>query len=203
MAQWIIDLIEQHGYPAIVALMFLENIFPPMPSELIMPFAGFVAARGDLELMLVVLSGTLGSLTGTLPWYFAGRAVGMKRLSRWADRHGRWLTVSPGDLESAQAWFDRRGALAVVLGRLVPALRSVISAPAGIAGMPFSKFLLWSALGSLIWTGFLTGVGYFLESRHEQIASWMDPVAKTIVAVAIAAYVWRVITFKRRTAVKR
>lgn len=199
MAEWIIDLIQQYGYPAIAALMFLENIFPPLPSELIMPFAGLVAARGKLDPFLVMLCGTFGSLAGTIPWYFAGRAVGMERMHRWAGRHGRWLAVSQSDLESAQAWFERRGALAVALGRLVPALRSVISAPAGIARMPIQVFLLWSALGSLIWTSLLAGVGYLLENRYEQVVTWLDPVSKIIVAAAMAAYLWRVLTFKRRT----
>jgi len=199
VAEWIIGLIQQYGYPAIAGLMFLENIFPPLPSELIMPFAGFVTARGKLDPFLVVLSGTFGSLAGTIPWYFAGRAVGMERLYRWAGRHGRWLAVSQSDLVSAQAWFERRGALAVALGRLVPALRSVISAPAGIARMPIQVFLLWSAVGSLTWTSFLAGVGYLLENRYEQVVNWLDPVSKIIVATAIAAYLWRVLTFKRRT----
>lgn len=198
MPEWIIDLIQQYGYPAIAALMFLENIFPPLPSELIMPFAGFVAARGKLDPFLVVLCGTFGSLAGTIPWYLAGRAVGMERMHRWAGRHGRWLAVSRSDLASAQAWFERRGALAVALGRLVPALQSVISAPAGIARMPIQVFLLWSAVGSLIWTSLLAGVGYLLENRYEQVVNWLDPVSKIIVAAAIAAYLWRVLTFKRR-----
>ena len=199
MAEWIIELIQQYGYPAIAALMFLENIFPPLPSELIMPFAGFVAARGKLDPFLVVLCGTFGSLAGTIPWYFAGRAVGMERMHRWAGRHGRWLALSQSDLASAQAWFERRGALAVALGRLVPALRSVISAPAGIARMPIQVFLLWSAVGSLIWTSLLAGVGYLLENRYEQVVNWLDPVSKIIVAAAMAAYLWRVLTFKKQT----
>jgi membrane protein DedA with SNARE-associated domain len=199
VAEWIIELIQQYGYPAIAALMFLENIFPPLPSELIMPFAGFVAARGKLDPFLVVLCGTFGSLAGTMPWYFAGRAVGMERMHRWAGRHGRWLAVSQSDLASAQAWFERRGALAVALGRLVPALRSVISAPAGIARMPIQVFLLWSAVGSLIWTSLLAGVGYLLENRYGQVVNWLDPVSKIIVAAAMAAYLWRVLTFKKQT----
>ncbi|OYY62662.1 MAG: alkaline phosphatase [Burkholderiales bacterium 28-67-8] len=199
MAEWIIDLIQQYGYPAVAALMFLENIFPPLPSELIMPFAGFVGARGKLDPFWVVLCGTFGSLAGTIPWYFAGRAVGIERMHRWAGRHGRWLAVSQSDLASAQAWFERRGALAVALGRLVPALRSVISTPAGIARMPIQVFLLWSAVGSLIWTSLLAGIGYLLKSRYEQVVNWLDPVSKIIVAAAMAACLRRVLTFKRRT----
>jgi membrane protein DedA with SNARE-associated domain len=198
MAQWIIGFVEQHGYLAITALMLLENVFPPLPSELIMPFAGFAAARGSLHPAGVVAAGAFGSVLGTLPWYFAGRAIGLERLQGWADRHGRWLTVSRDDLARGQGWFDRRGALAVALGRLLPALRSVISAPAGIARMPFLRFLFWSALGSLAWTSALAALGFVLESRYEQVVRWLDPVTKAVLVAAVAAYAWRVARFRRR-----
>ena len=198
MAQWIIEFITQQGYIAIAALMLLENLFPPIPSELIMPFAGFVAAQGNLHPAGVVLVGTAGSVAGTLPWYWAGRAIGLARLQAWADRHGRWLTVSRQDINKAQAWFERRGAVAVTLGRLVPALRSVISAPAGIARMPMVKFLYWSALGSLLWTSALTAVGYLLQNRYDAAVDWLDPVTKVVLVAALAAYAWRVITFGKR-----
>ncbi|MCR5867827.1 MAG: DedA family protein [Aquincola tertiaricarbonis] len=200
MAQWIIQLIEQHGYWAVAALMLLENVFPPIPSELIMPFAGYASAKGELSTVGVVLAGTLGSLAGTLPWYFAGRWVGDRRLKQWAGRHGRWLTLSPDDVERADRWFDQRGHVAVFFGRLVPGLRSVISAPAGVTGMPFGRFLLWSAAGTLLWTGALAAVGLLLESRYEEVSRWMDPVAKAVLGFALAAYVWRVVRFKPQPA---
>ncbi|MDB5892051.1 MAG: alkaline phosphatase [Polaromonas sp.] len=198
MAQWIIQFITEYGYVAIALLMLLENVFPPIPSELIMPFAGFVAARGDLHPAGVVITGTLGSIAGTLPWYWAGRAIGLERLQAWADRHGRWLTVSREDLTKAQAWFERRGWVAVTLGRLVPALRSIISAPAGIARMPMHSFLFWSALGSLVWTSALTAVGYLLDNRYEAVVHWLDPVTKAVLALALLTYVWRLVTFGKR-----
>lgn len=198
MAQWIINFIEEQGYIAIAALMLLENLFPPIPSELIMPFAGFVAAQGSLHPAGVVLVGTAGSVAGTLPWYWAGRAIGLQRLQDWADRHGRWLTVSRHDIDKAQAWFERRGVVAVTLGRLVPALRSVISVPAGIARMPLVKFLCWSALGSLVWTSTLTAIGYLLQNRYEAVVEWLDPVSKVVLAAALVTYVWRVVNFGKR-----
>lgn len=197
MLEWIVSLIDQHGYWAVTALMLLENVFPPIPSELIMPFAGFAAARGDLSLPLVVVAGTLGSVLGTLPWYVAGRCIGDARLKRWAGKHGRWLTMSPKDIKNADRWFDQHGRAAVFFGRLVPGLRSVISAPAGVTGMPFGSFLLWTFAGSLIWTGTLASLGVVLESNYEHVADWIDPVSKGILIAAIVLWLWRVVRFRK------
>ncbi len=197
MAQWIIHFIELHGLLGVFALMVLENVFPPIPSELIVPFAGFVAARGDMNTAGLIAAGTLGSIVGTLPWYFAGRLLGAERLKRWAGRHGRWLAASPADIEKASHWFDRHGERAVFLGRMVPAVRSVISAPAGMTKMGFTRFLLWSIAGSALWVGALAGLGYVLEGQYENVQHWIDPVSKLIVAVAVVGYLWRVITFKK------
>ena len=196
MAEWIVAFVEAHGYLGIAALMLLENVFPPIPSELIMPLAGFTAARGHLHVAGVVAAGTVGSLLGTLPWYFAGRALGAERLKRWAGRHGRWLTVAPDDIDRALRWFDRRGPAVVALGRLVPAVRSVISAPAGVAHMSLPKFLMWSTAGSLVWAIAMTTLGWLLQSHYTKVGTWIDPVAKMIVVAALAAYLWRVIRFK-------
>lgn len=193
MADWIIHFIEQHGYLAVVLLMLAENVVPPIPSELIMPFAGFAAARGDLHPAAVAVTGALGSVLGTLPWYVVARRIGRERLKAWAARHGRWLTVSPDDLDRAHRWFERRGAVTVFAGRLVPAVRSVISAPAGIAAMPLPSFLLWSLAGSLLWCAALTATGFLLEARYDQVARWIDPVTKTILLASAATYAWRVL----------
>ena len=197
MANWIIDFIGQHGYLGVIALMILENVFPPIPSELIMPFAGFVAARGELNAAGVLAAGTLGSVLGTLPWYVAGRCLSVARLKRWAGRHGRWLAASPADIDRAEEWFARRGEQAVFLGRMVPAVRSVISAPAGITGMALPRFLLWSIAGSALWVGALVALGYVLENQYERVGQWLDPVSKVIVAIAVAAYLSRVVTFRK------
>ena len=114
----IVDIVSQGGYLGIFLLMLAENVFPPIPSELIMPLAGFVAARGELNIILVILAGTAGSVVGALPWYYAGALFGKDRLKRLAARHGRWLTVSPGDIDKASDWFERHDAAAVFFGRL-------------------------------------------------------------------------------------
>ena len=196
MAQWIIELIQEHGYLAIALLMLLENVFPPIPSEFIMPFGGFVSSQGELSLVGVVLAGTVGSLVGTLPWYWVGRRIGRDRLRRWAERHGRWLAVTPDEFDKAHHWFDERGGRAVFLGRLVPGLRSVISAPAGVAAMPLPRFLVWSTAGSLLWVSALAATGHALGGQYELVMRWLGPVTRVVLGVVVVAYAWRVWRFR-------
>ncbi|AEG92069.1 DedA family protein [Ramlibacter tataouinensis] len=198
MTEWIIQFIERFSYLGIAVLMLLENIFPPVPSELIMPFAGFVAARGDLNPVGVVAAGLVGSLLGTLPWYWAGRRLGSARLKRFAERHGRWLTLDPEDLEQAEDRFRRHGARSVMIGRLIPAIRSVISMPAGIERMPLGAFLLWSAAGSLLWTGALAALGFALETRWDKVKDVVEIATRVVVGGLLAWYAWRVLTFGRK-----
>ena len=200
MVDWIVGTISQYGYLGIALLMLAENVFPPIPSELIMPFAGFVAAQGKLSPVGVVLAGTAGSIAGTLPWYWAGRRLGAARLKRLADRHGRWLTLSADDVEHAEGWFERHGTASVLFGRLIPAIRTMISAPAGVARMPLAKFLLWSAIGTVVWSGLLAALGYVLESRYDQVSEWLDPVTKAILAAFVLAYLYRVLTHRKQGA---
>lgn len=194
----IVDIVSQSGYLGIFLLMLAENVFPPIPSELIMPLAGFVSARGDLNLVLVILAGTAGSVVGALPWYYAGAFFGKDRLKRIASKHGRWLTLSPHDIDVASDWFGRHGAAAVFFGRLIPAIRTLISVPAGIARMPMLPFLAYSTIGSLIWTALLAVTGYVLQSQYDQVEQYIDPVSKAVVFLAIAIYVYRFIRFKPR-----
>ena len=203
MSGWIIGFIEEFGYAGIVALMVLENVFPPIPSELILPFAGFAAAQGSLNPFGVVAAGVLGSVLGALPWYAAGRALGIARVKAIAARHGRWLTVSPDDISKAQDWFARHGAVSVMLGRLVPAVRSLISLPAGVARMPLPAFLAWSALGTFIWSSLLCALGFVLESRYEAVQGWVEWVTRGVVAVLVVGYVWRVVRFRSDTPERR
>jgi membrane protein DedA with SNARE-associated domain len=177
-------------------LMALENVFPPIPSELIMPFAGFVAARGDLNGVGVVLAGAAGSLAGTLPWYWLGWRIGRERLGRWVGRHGRWLTMSSEDLTRAEDWLHRHGGMAVMLGRLVPALRSVISMPAGVTRMPLLSFLAWSSIGTLVWTTALASLGWVLQSNYGQVSAYLEVVTRVVLGLFVGAYLWRVLRFK-------
>jgi membrane protein DedA with SNARE-associated domain len=196
MSDWVISFIEQHGYLGLTLLMVAENVFPPIPSELIMPFAAFQAARGQLQWPLVILFGTLGSVLGALPWYYAGRVLGLQRVLRFAERHGRWLTLSRSDVEGAERAFARRGAAILVTGRLVPALRTVISLPAGVSGLPAWRFCVLTAIGSALWCSVLTAAGYLLEARYEEIARLLSPVSTGIVVLLALYYVYRVARFK-------
>jgi len=202
MFDWITRLVEETGYVGIAFLMLLENVFPPIPSELIMPLAGFTAARGDLSLALVVLAGTVGSVAGATVWYAVGLWLGCERLKRLAGRHGRWLTLAPEEVDQAADWFQRHCGASVFLGRLVPAVRTLISVPAGIAGMALGQFLLYSTLGTVLWMGFLAGAGYLLEDQHKTVSTWLNPVSNLIVGGIFVWYVYRVVTFRPRTPAK-
>jgi membrane protein DedA with SNARE-associated domain len=177
MAGWILHLMREMGYGGIALLMFLETLFPPIPSELIMPLAGYLAARGQFSLWGITLAGTAGSVLGASALYALGRAVPLSKLEAWAGRHGRWLTVSREDIGRAEKWFQRRGGWAVFLGRLVPGIRSLISIPAGLGKMGLVPFLLWTTAGSALWTAILAGTGYVLGARFRAIDKALDPLA--------------------------
>jgi membrane protein DedA with SNARE-associated domain len=142
MSDWIIGLVRSGGYAGIVFLMIVENIFPPIPSELIMPLAGYLAASDSLVLWAAIAAGTLGSVVGAVALYYVGKRVGSERLKRFADRHGCWMALSRSDIERSEHWFERRGIFAVFVCRLVPGIRSMISVPAGIARMNLGLFLI-------------------------------------------------------------
>jgi membrane protein DedA with SNARE-associated domain len=195
MSDWIVGFIEATGYVGIALLMLLENVFPPIPSELVLPFAGYVAATGELHPVGVLLSAVLGSLLGAVPWYWAGRQLGRGGLQRFAERHGRLLTLTPDDIDHAHDWFRRHGPASVGIGRMVPAVRSVISMPAGVGRMPIAKFLFWSLLGTLAWSGLLLGVGFVLQERFDKAHDAIEWITRGVVALMACAYAWRVFRF--------
>jgi membrane protein DedA with SNARE-associated domain len=198
MADWVISTIESTGYLGIIFLMFLENVFPPIPSEVIMPLAGFMVAEGKQKLIGVIIAGTVGSVLGALPLYYAGFFLGEERLKQFADKHGRWLTVSRHDLERAKKWLDRHGGLAVLLCRLVPGVRSLISIPAGIARMNVASFLFYTALGAGIWTALLAFAGYLLGAKFAQVGEYLNPASYVVFGAILIIYVKRVLTQKHR-----
>jgi membrane protein DedA with SNARE-associated domain len=197
MTEWITDAIAQLGYLGIAGLMFLENLFPPIPSELIMPLAGFTAADGRLNLYGVIAAGTLGTLVGAIFWYAVARRLGEEGLKRWTDRHGRWITLSRADVERIDAWFDRHGGWAVALGHLVPGVRTFISVPAGVFGMGFWRFVILTTIGGGVWTALLAVAGYLLGSEYEQVERYIGPVSTTMLLAIAAWYIYRVATFPR------
>ena len=175
------------GYGAIFAAMFLENLFPPIPSELIMPLGGFYVQQGKLALIPVVLAGLLGTVLGALPWYGIGRLVNEERIEDWLSRHGRWIGISPKELRRSRTWFNRHGTALVFWGRLVPGIRTLISVPAGIEMMPLAPFLLWTTAGSLIWTLLLTVAGLLLGESYTRVELWIEPVAKVVKVLLVLA----------------
>jgi membrane protein DedA with SNARE-associated domain len=168
------------GYGAIFGAMFLENLFPPIPSELIMPLGGFYVQQGQLAFVPVVLAGLAGTVLGALPWYGVGRLVNEERIEHWLERHGRWIGISPQELHRSRNWFNRHGTALVFWGRLVPGIRTLISVPAGIEMMPLVPFLLWTTAGSLIWTLLLTVAGMALGKGYTNVEIWLEPVAQVI-----------------------
>jgi membrane protein DedA with SNARE-associated domain len=196
MGDWITDSITRMGVVGVFLLTLLETVFPPIPSELIMPLAGYLASRDEMSLWGAVLAGTLGSLAGALLLYWMGRKLGEERVMEFADRHGRWLTLSRDDLARASDWFARHGGVAVFACRLVPGLRSLISIPAGIHAMPMLPFVAFTAAGSLVWTAVLVYLGYLLGGNFEQVGEWVDPVSTGVIAGLFVWYVWRVIRHK-------
>lgn len=192
MTKWILNLIYSMGYFGIVLLMFIENVFPPIPSEYIMPLAGFLVAEGKFSLVGIIFAGTLGSVLGAFPLYFFGKKVGENGIKNFADQYGKWLTLSREDIERANLWFKKYGALAVFLCRLVPGIRSFISIPAGINRMNLAVFLFYTTLGSAIWTAILASAGYFLRANFQEVEHYLDYVSFAVFGLIILLYIRRI-----------
>ena len=202
MFEWALHVIESGGYGGVFFLMVLENIFPihPIPSELILLFAGFVAAKGTLHVVGIIFVATCGAVLGSIPWYMLGRAFGTKRLKQLSARYGRMLTLSPHDIDVVEAWFERHGQKTVLIGRMMPAVRTLISVPAGIAHMPFGTFLLYSFIGSAVWTAVLTLLGYILQSQYAVASGHIEFISEGVVLLIVLVYIYRVITFRTEDA---
>jgi len=168
------NLVLIGGYPGVLAVAFLENFFPPLPSELIFPFVGFVAGRGELSLVGVILSGTLGALLGAWFWYGLGWYLERAHLERFFQKYGRLLRLHFSDVERAERWFLRFKTPALFFGRLVPLVRTLISIPAGFGRVPVWQFSVLSFAGSLLWIGFLSGAGYFLGENWLRVVPWIQ-----------------------------
>ena len=201
MSDWIIDVVGELGYIGIFLLTFLENVFPPIPSELIMPLAGFHTANGRLSLWGAILAGSSGSLLGTVGWYWVGRRVGERRLRAFVERYGCWIGIDVEHLDRSKQWFERRGVASVFIGRLIPGVRTLISVPAGFSDMPLWEFLLPSAAGTLLWTAGLTYAGNLLGHNYAEVKGYVGIVSWAFLAIVVLLYVRRQIQhFLRRGA---
>lgn len=196
MTDWIVRLIEQSGYLGIAFLMFLETVFPPIPSEVIMPIAGVAAGKGKLDLGGVIACGTAGAMLGNIVWYLGARALGVVRLKPLIDRYGRWLTLDWAEVQRAERWFARFGTFFVFMGRLLPTIRSLVSIPAGLLRMRFRDFFIASTIGTGAWTAILALAGYQLQQNVEDVGKVVGPASTAIMVTLVAAYVWRLIRFQ-------
>jgi membrane protein DedA with SNARE-associated domain len=198
MDEFIIGLIEQGGYLGIFVLMVLENVFPPIPSELIMGLGGVAVARGQMAFWPLLAIGTLGTLLGNYVWYWIGDRVGYRRLQPFVDRWGRWLTVEWADVEKATAFFRRHGHWVVLVLRVSPMLRTIISLPAGLTHMPRWKFLIYTAIGSSAWNAALILGGRELADNIAAMPDLLSWVVIGTLVLSLFVYVWRVLTWKQK-----
>jgi membrane protein DedA with SNARE-associated domain len=194
LTDWVTDVIDKLGYIGVAVLVAIENLFPPIPSEIVLPFAGFVARDGGATLPGMILAATLGSLAGAWVLYGIAAAIGPVRLHAFVGRHGKWLRLTNDDVTKAEEWFDRRATVSVLVGRCVPLIRSLVSIPAGFRRMPFVPFTVYTFVGSLVWNGALIGAGYVLRDNWEDVEPYIDYFQYVVIAAivgAVAWYAWR------------
>jgi membrane protein DedA with SNARE-associated domain len=183
---WTTETVALLGYGGVALLMLIEDIVLPIPSEVIMPVAGFFSVRSGLSIWGIILAGTAGSLIGGLPWYYLGRAMSRGQLPPWIEKHRAQLHL--GDVGRAKQWFRRHGGVAVLLARLLPGVRPLIGIPAGAAHMPLGAFLLYSALGTIVWTGALALGGRVVGSDFHQVTGVLASIIWLVVGIAVVAW---------------
>lgn len=198
MTDWVFRLLDQAGYLGVMFLMFLETVFPPIPSEVIMSLAGVRAGQGTMTLWGVILAGTAGAMFGNFFWYLLARVIGIERFRPFIERYGRWLTIDWPDVEKAERLFGRHGEAIVGLGRVMPTIRSIVSIPAGLLHMRLKTFLLWSTIGTAGWSSALAIAGFFLGRRFADIEKILGPISIGIIFAIVIAYIWRQFTWRRR-----
>lgn len=198
LAGWVVGVVEALGPAGVGVLVALETVFPPIPSEVVLPVAGLLAGQGRMSLPAAVVGASAGSVVGGLVLYWAGARLGMERLGRLADRVP---LVERADLEHSEAWFERHGSTAVLTGRLVPIVRSFVSVPAGLARMSLVRFVLLTALGSGAYNTLLVVAGYLLGSRWTDVGRYSDVINYAVIGaivVALAVFVVRRMRRRRR-----
>lgn len=196
MEDWIIRLVDWAGYWGVAFLMLLETVFPPVPSEVIMTVAGVSASRGAMTLPGTILAGTAGAMLGNWLWYWVAMRFGEARMHVFIERYSRWLTLDWDEVQRGERLFERHGAIIVLVARMIPTLRSLISIPAGLFRLSLITFLVFSTIGTMGWSAALAGAGYFLGSQFEQIDKWLGPISTGIIVLIVAGYLWRLLTWK-------
>ncbi len=183
------------AYLTICLAMFLENIIPPIPSEIIMPLGGFFVYQEKLNFFILVFWGLLGTIAGSIPWYYLGKLANEKRISNFLDKKGKYIGISSNDLAKSKLWFDKYGVSLVFWGRLVPGIRTLISVPAGMELMPLKKFLIWTTLGSLIWVALLTYAGFIFGENYQNIETYLVQIKYIVKPVLILILIYFFIKF--------
>jgi len=178
------------AYLTICLAMFLENIIPPIPSEIIMPLGGFFVFQQKLNFYFLIFWGLFGTVLGSLPWYYLGRLVNEQRLSNFLDKKGKFLGISSNDLIKSKRWFEKYGVSLVFWGRLIPGIRTLISVPAGIELMPFKKFLIWTTFGSLIWVTILAYAGYLFGENYRIIETYLDQIKYVVKPILFLIFLY-------------
>lgn len=198
MESWITDFMEQYGYIGILLMIALENLFPPIPSEVILTFGGFMTTYTNMTPLGVIVIATLGSLVGAIILYFIGRLLGVERLEKIIERWGHILRVKKEDIRKADKWFDKYGYWAVLLCRMVPLIRSLISLPAGMSNMKLVPFLLFTTIGTLIWNTLLVSLGTAVGGNWSKIVEFMDVYSKIAYAIIAVVIVVVFVLYIRR-----
>ncbi len=203
MENWITDIMSQYGYIGIFFLIMLENIFPPIPSEVILTFGGYMTTQSEMTAVGVILVSTAGSVAGAIILYGIGLQLDVARLEKIVDHYGRILRLTRKDIHKADSWFDKYGIWTVLFCRLIPLIRSLISIPAGMSNMKFGLFLLFTTLGTLIWNTILVSVGAAVGDNWESIVSVMDfysNIVYILLVLAGLAIIWWYLQFRKRRA---
>jgi len=202
LASWAQSIISSAGYPGLVLVMFLENVFPPIPSEVVLPLAGSLALEGRFTLPGITVVGALGSVTGAFVFYLGGRLLGEERVREFIRRFGKWLMLAEEDFDRALGWFNRYGESVIFFGRMVPIVRSLVSIPAGIARMNIPRFTIYTIVGTALWSFLLALAGYLLGSSWPLVSTWIGRYEKLILGIGCAAtlaFVLRRILLRPRT----
>jgi len=202
MEQWISEVMESYGYVGIFLLIALENLFPPIPSEVILTFGGFMTTTSNLTIVGVIIAATIGSVIGAVCLYGVGRVLSVERLEQIVLRFGRILRLTPDDIRKADKWFDKYGVWAVFFGRLIPLIRSLISIPAGSSGMNFTSFLILTTIGSLIWNTALVWVGAAVGASWDTIVHYMDIYSNVVYLLLIIGAAVVIFWFVRKRIMK-
>lgn len=198
MEQWITSIMENYGYFGIFMLILLENVFPPVPSEVVLTAGGFMTSTTSLTVWGVILSATAGSVAGAAMLYGLGLLLDVERLEHIIDKHGRWLRLKKSDLYKADRWFDRFGVFAVFIGRLIPLVRSLISIPAGMSNMKFILFLAFTTAGTFIWNTVLVYAGRAVGENREEILQQLGIYSNIVYALLFLGAVIMWWLFKKR-----